>query len=166
MESQKASNVTNFETSSASLVGLSADEIQLRAQGHKGQLPRQFSAFYTLALAFSMTNSWIRYSATFILPLYAGGGPTVFFGLIVAAFACSSISVYQAIVWKLNDSDLNVAAGLTELASSFPSNGGQNHFAFMVSLVKAQAFTAFVMGWLGVLAWCLTSASTAVVCSE
>ena len=36
--------------------GLSADEIQLRAQGHVGELPRQFSAFSTLALAFSIVS--------------------------------------------------------------------------------------------------------------
>lgn len=36
--------------------GLSADEIQLRAQGHVGELPRQFSPLSTLALAFSITN--------------------------------------------------------------------------------------------------------------
>ena len=71
---------------------LSADEIQLRAQGHKGELPRQFSAFAMLAVAFSITNSWIGYSAAFITPLFDGGGPTVFWGLIVAAFACSCIS--------------------------------------------------------------------------
>lgn len=71
---------------------LSADEIQLRAQGHKGELPRQFSAFAMLAVAFSITNSWIGYSASFITPLFDGGGPTVFWGLIVAAFACSCIS--------------------------------------------------------------------------
>lgn len=71
---------------------LSADEIQLRAQGHKGELPRQFSAFSTLALGFSLTNSWLGYSATFIGPLFGGGGPTVFWGLLVAAIACSFIS--------------------------------------------------------------------------
>ena len=36
--------------------GLSADEIQLRAQGHVGELPRQFGAFSTLALAFSIVS--------------------------------------------------------------------------------------------------------------
>ena len=71
---------------------LTADEIQLRARGHKGELPRQFSAFAMLAVAFSITNSWIGYSAAFITPLFDGGGPTVFWGLIVAAFACSCIS--------------------------------------------------------------------------
>lgn len=88
--------------------GLTADEIQLRAQGHTGELPRQFGAFATVSLAFSLTNSWIGYSAVFPTPLVAGGGPTVFFGLIVATFAC-----------------LFITAGLAELASAFPSSGGQ-----------------------------------------
>lgn len=39
--------------------GLSADEIQLRAQGHVGELPRQFSPLATLALAFSITNRYV-----------------------------------------------------------------------------------------------------------
>ena len=71
------------------------DELQLRAQGHKQEMPRQFSGFATLALAFSMTNSSIGYSATFPYPLLAGGGPTVFFGLIVASVACSFISTFS-----------------------------------------------------------------------
>lgn len=74
---------------------LSADELQLRAQGHKQEMPRQFSGFATLSLAFSMTNSWIGYSATFSYPLLAGGGPTLFFGLIVASAACSFISQFS-----------------------------------------------------------------------
>jgi choline transport protein len=71
---------------------LSADELELRAQGHKGELPRQFSTLSTLAIAFLLTSAWIGYSATFPYPLLAGGGPYVFWGLIVATIACSIIS--------------------------------------------------------------------------
>lgn len=46
--------------------GLSADEIQLRAQGHVGELPRQFSPLATLALAFSITNSWVGYGKSLV----------------------------------------------------------------------------------------------------
>ncbi|KAK5037143.1 hypothetical protein LTR13_004948 [Exophiala sideris] len=70
---------------------LSADELELRAQGHKGELPRQFSTLSTLAIAFLLTSAWIGYSATFPYPLLAGGGPYVFWGLIVATVACSII---------------------------------------------------------------------------
>ncbi|KAK5057849.1 hypothetical protein LTR84_011850 [Exophiala bonariae] len=129
--------------------GLSTDEIQLRAQGHVGELPRQFGAFATLSLAFSITNSWIGYSAVFAYPLFAGGGPTVFFGLIVATIACCFIT-----------------AGLAELASAFPSSGGQYHFAFMVSSSEYRSAVAFTVGWLSVIAWCLTAASAAIFCAQ
>jgi hypothetical protein len=36
-----------------------ADDLQLLAQGHVAELPRNFSAFATLATAFSITNSWV-----------------------------------------------------------------------------------------------------------
>lgn len=105
-EAQKSETAVDATTNDLS--GLSADEIQLRAQGHVGELPRQFSAFATVSLAFSITNSWIGYSAVFPTPLFAGGGPTVIFGLLTAMVACSFIN-----------------AGLAELASAFPSSGGQ-----------------------------------------
>ena len=56
------------------------------------ELPRQFSLLSTLALGFSMTNSWLGYSATFITPLLMGGSPAVFFGLVGASIASSFIS--------------------------------------------------------------------------
>lgn len=88
--------------------GLSEDELQLRAQGHVGELPRQFSTVSLLSLAFSITNSWIGYSAVFITPLFAGGAPGVVYCLIAASLACSIITT-----------------GLAELSSAFPSSGGQ-----------------------------------------
>ncbi|BCS23651.1 putative GABA permease [Aspergillus puulaauensis] len=118
--------------------------------GHnQEELPRQFSLLSTLALGFSMTNSWLGYSATFITPLLMGGSPAVFFGLVGASIASSFIT-----------------AGLAELASAYPSSGGQYHFAFMVSSPRYRAPVAFAMGWLSVVAWALTSASTAVVCAQ
>lgn len=89
-------------------LGLSHDELQLRAQGHVAELPRRFSWLATLALAFSITNTWIGYSATFVVPLLAGAGRAVVCCLILACVASTII-----------------AAGLAELASAFPSSGGQ-----------------------------------------
>ncbi|KAI1613406.1 putative amino acid permease [Exophiala viscosa] len=123
---------------------VSADEAALRAQGHKGELPRQFSAFSALSLAFVITNSWIGYAAVFVTPLLAGGGPAVFWGVIVSFVVCTLITL-----------------GMAELASAFPSSGGQYHFTFMVSSPKTKAAGAFVTGWLSALAWCLTATSGA-----
>ncbi|KAK9238150.1 choline transporter [Lipomyces kononenkoae] len=137
------------ETSNNSSDALSPDEVLLRAQGHQGELPRQFSSFAALSLAFAITNSWVGYCATFVTPLLAGGGPTVFWGIIVAAVAC-----------------LIITAGLAELASAYPSSGGQYHFAFMVSSVETRAAAAFVTGWVSTLAWCLTATSAAIFCAQ
>ncbi|KAI1620189.1 amino acid/polyamine transporter I [Exophiala viscosa] len=128
---------------------LSADEVQLRAQGHVGELPRQFSTFATVAFAFTLTNSWTGWSGTFGTPLIAGGGPAVFFGLVVSAVACTFITL-----------------GLAELASAFPSTGGQYHFAFMVSSPKYRTVVAFYAGWLSVFAWTMTAASVPIIVGQ
>ncbi|KAL2820121.1 amino acid transporter [Aspergillus granulosus] len=126
-----------------------SDHVATHSGYERDELPRQFSLLSTVALGFSMTNSWLGYSATFITPLLMGGSPAVFFGLIGASIASCFIT-----------------AGLAELASAYPSSGGQYHFAFMVSSPKYRALAAFTMGWLSVIAWALTSASTAVVCAQ
>ncbi|KAK3722687.1 hypothetical protein LTR37_002258 [Vermiconidia calcicola] len=95
--------------------GLSADEIQLRAQGHV---------------------------ATFVTPAFAGAGPAIFWAPIVAFMAC-----------------LFITLGLAELASAFPSTGGQYHFAFMVAPKKFRAPIAFATGWLSCFAWLFTTAA-------
>jgi choline transport protein len=78
---------------------MSADDAVLHAQGHRSELPRSFSTFSALSLGFVITNSWIGYSATFISPLWTGGGPAVLYGLIVAAIACLIISWYMSSIW-------------------------------------------------------------------
>ncbi|KAF5615594.1 choline transporter [Fusarium tjaetaba] len=154
MEDTETASVSNMSPHPQKLVDrvtqdLSPDELLLRAQGHHGELPRQFSSFAALSLAFVITNSWLGYCASFAVPLLAGGGPGVFWGVIVAAVAC-----------------LIITAGLAELASAYPSSGGQYHFAFMVSSAKSRAIAAFITGWLSTLAWCLTTTSAAIYCAE
>ena len=68
--------------------------------------------------------------------------------------------------YEVEDLICCTAAGMAELASAYPSTGGQYHFAFMVSPPKSRAFIAFVMGWLSVLAWVLTTTSAAIFCGK
>lgn len=84
------------------------DGVQLSAGGHVDELPRRFSALSLLALAFSVSNSYMGYSAVFIVPYYAGAGPGVVYSPIIAAVFCFTIT-----------------CGLAELASAFPSSAGQ-----------------------------------------
>lgn len=97
MEDTETTSVSNIspqakELADGSMQDLSPDDLLLRAQGHHGELPRQFSSLAALSLAFVITNSWLGYCASFAVPLLAGGGPGVFWGVIVAAVACLIIS--------------------------------------------------------------------------
>ncbi|KIV92896.1 hypothetical protein PV10_04156 [Exophiala mesophila] len=128
---------------------MSVDELQMRAQGHTSELPRQFSLLSTLALAFAITNSWVGYSATFVIPMFAAGGPGVVYGLVVATIACCIITV-----------------GLAEQASAFPSSGGQYHFTYMVAPDAWKASLSFFVGWLSIFAWWMTAASAFIFCAQ
>ncbi|RHZ66899.1 putative GABA permease [Aspergillus thermomutatus] len=140
--------ISEIEKSGAASV-LADDDALSQARGHQRELPQQFSATSALSFAYVVTNSWVGYSATFATALLAGGGPAVFYGIIAAAIVCTIITL-----------------GLAELASAFPSSGGQYHFTFMVSSPKTRTPCAFVCGWLSSLAWCLGTVSGAIWCAQ
>lgn len=73
------------------------EKVDISSIREPNELPKQFSLFSTLAFGFSMTNSWLGYSATFITPLLLGGGPTVFFGLVTASIASCFISTFSVL---------------------------------------------------------------------
>lgn len=106
---------------------LTVEELELRAQGHTSELPRQFGALSTLSLAFTITNSWIAYSAVFAIPLITGGGPCVIYSLVVGFVVCSIITL-----------------GLAELASAFPTSGGQyQYFSPFLPCLKTTRLTRY-----------------------
>ncbi|CAG8948961.1 hypothetical protein HYFRA_00002089 [Hymenoscyphus fraxineus] len=118
-----------------------ADQAILTAQGHQQAMPRSFSMLSALGLGFSVTNSWASYVSNFGQNLSYGGPQSVILGALVALFA----------QWILT-------LGLSELASAFPSSGGQYHFVWILS-EKKKHFVAFVVGWLSVIGWCIATAS-------
>jgi choline transport protein len=91
----------------------------------------------------------VGYAATFVTPLFAGAGPAVFWAPIVACIAC-----------------LFITLGLAELASAFPSSGGQYHFAYMIAPERYRASIAFSVGWLSSFAWLFTTASANLFCAQ
>ncbi|PYH87691.1 choline transporter, partial [Aspergillus ellipticus CBS 707.79] len=110
--------------------------------GGKAYMPRQFNWASTLGISFSITNSWAGYLSNFGQTLAYGGPRLVIFGFICAF-------VVQMIV----------VLGLSELASAFPSSGGQYHFCYVLSPQKSKRFSAFVVGCMSVVAWWIVTAS-------
>ncbi|KAI1746649.1 amino acid/polyamine transporter I [Xylaria castorea] len=118
------------------------DDAVLRANGHKSELKRQFNWFSALGLGFSITNSWAGYLSCFGQSLQYGGPQTCLLGLVVAFFIQFTITL-----------------GLSEIASGFPSTGGQYHFCYILSPNKTKRFAAYVIGWISILAWWIVTCS-------
>ncbi|PLB46239.1 choline transporter [Aspergillus steynii IBT 23096] len=118
------------------------DDAILRANGHDAVLPRQFNWISALGLGFSITNSWIGYLSCFGQNLTYGGAQACIFSLIVAFII-----------------QLTVTVGLAELGSAFPSSGGQYHFCYILSADRTKGYTAYLVGWLSVLAWWIVTCS-------
>ncbi|KAK7419472.1 hypothetical protein QQZ08_010842 [Neonectria magnoliae] len=118
------------------------DDAVLRANGHQSDLKRQFNWLSALGLGFSITNSWVGYLSNFGQSLIYGGPQVCVFGLVVAF-------VVQFII----------TLGLSEIASAFPSTGGQYHFCYILTPEKSKRFTAYVVGWMSTLAWWIVTCS-------
>ncbi|WZH39199.1 amino acid/polyamine transporter I [Fusarium acuminatum] len=124
------------------VVGDDVDDAILRANGHTAELKRQFSWLSALGLGFSITNSWAGYLSCFGQSLLYGGPQVCILGLVVAFFAQFTITL-----------------GLSEIASAFPSTGGQYHFCYILSPEKSKRFAAFTIGWMSTLAWWIVTCS-------
>ncbi|KAI4115980.1 MAG: hypothetical protein LQ345_003519 [Seirophora villosa] len=124
------------------------DDAQLRAQGHEVALRRSFSPLSALGLGFSITASWAGYLSNFGQNLIYGGPQNVVFGLLVAT----------AVQWI-------ITLGLSEVASAFPSAGGQYHCTYILAPTKHKKFAAFTVGWMTLLGWWVVTCSGLSLCA-
>lgn len=86
------SNMVMSKTERSGPASVLADDSLPQARGQQRELPQKFSASSALSFAYIVTNSWVGYSGTFPTALLAGGGPAVFYGIIVAGIVCTIIS--------------------------------------------------------------------------
>ncbi|GAB1210780.1 hypothetical protein APSETT445_009578 [Aspergillus pseudonomiae] len=112
---------------------LAPDDAVLQAQGHRPELARSFSWVGAIGLSFSIANSWLGYGATFGTPLAYGGGPTVLFGVMIAAVA----------QWI-------VLLGLAELCSALPSSG--RRYDYLTKTTFTLSITGLILVLIAVLA--------------
>ncbi|ORY59480.1 amino acid/polyamine transporter I [Pseudomassariella vexata] len=118
------------------------DLVTLEAMGHKQELQRNFSKISMLGLAFAILNTWTALSASITLALPSGGPSSVIWGLIVAGLC-----------------NLCLAASLAEFLSSYPTAGGQYHWAAIVSSSRWSRGISYVTGWINVSGWVALTAT-------
>ncbi|KAF2642049.1 amino acid transporter [Massarina eburnea CBS 473.64] len=120
----------------------SADDLQLEALGHRGELRRNFSPLAMLGLAFAILNSWTALSASLSLALPSGGSTSVIWGLVTAGIC-----------------NLCLAASLAEFLSAYPTAGGQYHWVAVIAWKSWVPLLSWITGWINVSGW------IALVCS-
>lgn len=108
-------------------VDQTADELQLRALGHKGELQRNFSLISMLGLAFAILNTWTALGVSLTATLPSGGPTSAIWGLV-------SVGVCN----------VALAASLAEFLSAYPTAGGQ-----YVSRLVFKARNANMTGTIG-----------------
>ncbi|PLB54719.1 amino acid transporter [Aspergillus steynii IBT 23096] len=124
------------------------DEI-LHLQGHDASMPRSFSSVASIGLAFSITGSWVGYLSCFGASITFAGPQNVVLGLVVG-------TVVQWII----------TLGLAEIASAFPSSGGQYHAVFCMASEGTRRSVSYLTGWFSMLAWWINTSSGLMIAAK
>ncbi|KAM0083605.1 hypothetical protein ACKRZS_004190 [Fusarium odoratissimum] len=107
------------------------DKVRFYQQTH---LRNRFTLTSTIAFGFTTMNSWVAFASGLAVPLSCGAGSTLIYGLLVGGIVMSIL-----------------AAGYAELASAFPSAGGQCHIIYMTFPASTRRFAAFFTGRMSIL---------------
>lgn len=145
------------------------DDAILRANGHEAVMPRQFNWLSALGLGFSITNSWIGYLVSHhksrkrtLLTSHRAALARDFNmedlrPVFSAYWSLSSHSLSWPLDWgswlPLIRYELAYNPQLTFLLTAEQSSGGQYHFCYILSPANTRRYSAYIVGWISMLAW-------------
>ncbi|KAK1491374.1 amino acid permease [Colletotrichum cuscutae] len=113
------------------------------ADGHDGHLQKRFSEITMIGMAFAILNTWISLAGSIGLVMPSGGSVSFVYGFIFCVIC-----------------NIALSASVGELASLYPTAGGQYHYAYALSTKKWRKMTSFFVGWVNIAGW-LTLNTTA-----
>ncbi|KAM0486976.1 hypothetical protein ACHAPX_000243 [Trichoderma viride] len=111
-------------------------------------VPRDMGTFEIIALGFNIPNSWLAIAVALSAALTAGGSVSLIYGNFVIT------AMYGA-----------AAVTLAELASVYPTAGGQYHFASIMAPKRFNRSISYICGMIATISWIICSASVASVTS-
>ncbi|ORY22185.1 putative choline transport protein [Naematelia encephala] len=112
-------------------------------------LKRNITALSIVGLSMSICNGWAAMSSTIVIGLSQGGTPVILYGLIFT----SIINVFLAL-------------SLGEMASAYPSAGGQYVWASVLAGPRTRRGIAFTVGWTNIFSWLTIVASVVIISAE
>ncbi|KAH8731958.1 amino acid/polyamine transporter I [Phaeosphaeriaceae sp. PMI808] len=109
------------------------DNERLAQLGHVEELRRSYSLWSLGCLCLCLTATWEALATVMGTALTAGGGPCLFFNLL-ASVICS----------------IAVACSLGEIASIYPTAGGQYHWIAALSPPSTRSVASWFLGWINI----------------
>lgn len=113
-----------------------SDEVAMREMGKIQQFKRSFGFWTLLGLTASMMCTWEAVFFANVTAMLNGGPPTLVYGFIYAILGA-----------------LSTAASLAEMASMYPTSGGQYHWTAMLAPQRQKAFLSWFCGWIATIGW-------------
>ncbi|KAE8146793.1 amino acid transporter [Aspergillus avenaceus] len=107
--------------------------------------PRKFTILSIIAVGYNITSSWIAIAASFAIAIQSGGAVSLLYGIILVTIAmlCTGLT-------------------LAELASVYPTAGGQYHFTSILATKRWSRVLSYASGLAAVFSWITLAASIAL----
>ncbi|KAK8924335.1 hypothetical protein H634G_06470 [Metarhizium anisopliae BRIP 53293] len=109
------------------------EERRLAQLGHEQELQRRFSLPALVSLCICLMATWEATSTVIATALVSGGSPCLFYNYVLSFFF-----------------SMCVAASLGEIASIYPTAGGQYHWVAALCPGPSKMTAAYVTGWISV----------------
>ncbi|KAL7793118.1 amino acid transporter [Trichoderma ceciliae] len=133
-----------LESATTESTGQTVELIQLDPQAVR----RDIGPFQIIALGFNIPNSWAGVATAFSTALTAGGPVSLIYGnfVITAMFGSAAVT-------------------LAELASVYPTAGGQYHFTSIIAPKRLNRSMSYICGMIATVSWIICSTSVASITS-
>lgn len=105
-------------------------------------MKRKFNILSIIAVGYNISNSWVAIAASFAIAIQSGGALSLLYGIIVVTFAmlCTGVT-------------------LAELASVYPTAGGQYHFTSILASRRWSRALSYFSGLAAIFSWICLGAS-------
>ncbi|KAF5664279.1 choline permease [Fusarium heterosporum] len=133
----KADKSQSMDKDTHSIIGdnvaANEDALRLAQLGHTQELRRQYSLYSLCALCVCLMATWEALSSVIATALISGGAPCLLYNFILST-VCS----------------LCIASSLGEIASIYPTAGGQYHWVAALSPSSIRSSASFFTGWISI----------------
>ncbi|KPM37120.1 hypothetical protein AK830_g9451 [Neonectria ditissima] len=146
---QLESSPSHFPLHGSIKSGKVEEDQELSRLGINSHTKRDLSLINIVAVGWNVCNSWAAVAATMSLSIASGGSVTLLYGLLL--------------VVVLNGS---AAATMAEIASVYPTAGGQYHWTGILAPKKWSRGISYVCGVINLLGWIATVAGFVVTTGQ